>query len=1277
MAKAVEIEFLMKDNLSEGLGKAGRGVDALKQKAQDLRGMIALLEAQLGELRRAGETASPDLDQSKNIAKIEALQKQIKELEAELVRLENASETVRVTPQDIPQARQQFNGLHNSIQQIAREMPSLAMGPQMFFMAISNNLPIFTDELARAKKEYDELVKSGQKGVPVWKQVLSSLFSWQTALTTGIMLLVMYGDKITDWVVGLFNARKELDATAREQQELNKAMGEARKSAASQTAQLSLLYKMTQNSNASLRDRKAAVAELQRQYPAYFGNLSQEAILAGQAAGQYRQLANDILKAAYARAYQKRIEVLAEQNVDLQRAVNADTNWLNRNRVEVDRRKQSITTDYARYTPTARGPMITRTQIMAEDPMIVESERRNAALQKNSAQLKANEKAMQSYQNTVLKYQSSLTKLDYGKEYVPPKTTQTGSGKADAENEAEERKKAEERLAEDLSALRRRNDEEEASQMEEGTGKRIAQIREDYARHKAEIEKQEAEFRQDNKTAKAQTGADGLTDGQREELERAMELAKKEMEASAQDVYREEARAMQDYLKQYGTYQERKLAIAEEYAEKIRKVQESSDTEEQKRWKVRSLEEERDTAVRRTELDAIRQDIDWGSVLGSFGVMFKEQLQPTIDGLRRIAGSDEFRSSTVEEQKSLYELISKLEQAGAAWDGDIFKKVSADLTAYQQAMRGYMSAQENERKAAENLASAQERLGKATEGTAEHDAAKAGVETARESLEEAADATRSFSTQVQEATANLQSSSERAAGMFRSLESGLQGLASGSLKGIGQGVMTLDKLFSGNVTKEASNALAKGFQSLLGEDSKAAKALTDALGDTGLAGEIISAVLGMLDMIAQEGLSGIITSLQDTIFGSVNKMLEDVLSGDIILKPLESAVKGISGIVDTLTFGGLSSWLGGNDKEVTETVNRLTESNEYLRESIDRLKERMDETNSTNMQSMDYYKEARAAELEWQENQRAIIRAQAGAWTNSGYGFLGLGGKGSFNKHAPGSDWYGWQEFNDTLAANGINITISSTGDLWGLTPEQMALLRDNNPKAWQELFSGDGHKNPQDAVNEYLEHAGELTSLTDTLYEKLTGVTFDGLYDSFVDTLMDMDADAQDFANDFSKYMMQALLKDRISDLLGDSLEQWYNDFASALEDGKLDDEEIEALRKGWDDLTNKGMAIRDDIASATGYDKNNDSGTSQSGKGGGYTAMTQEQGTKLEGLFTSGLQHWSSMDGRMEEVTVKMDVAEGHLARIEENTGMSAGHLSEIKDEIRKIIRDGLKVK
>ena len=185
--------------------------------------------------------------------------------------LQAESETVQVTPSDMPNAQRQFNGLHNSIQQIAREMPSLAMGPQMFFLAISNNLPIFTDELARARKEYDELRKSGQKGTPVWKQVLSSLFSWQTALTTGIMLLVMYGDEIVEWTKDLFSAKKGVDEFNISLKEMTEIEKDGRAQMVRTRFELKSVIGEIKDFTGGKEQEKAKVEELNRKYGESFG----------------------------------------------------------------------------------------------------------------------------------------------------------------------------------------------------------------------------------------------------------------------------------------------------------------------------------------------------------------------------------------------------------------------------------------------------------------------------------------------------------------------------------------------------------------------------------------------------------------------------------------------------------------------------------------------------------------------------------------------------------------------------------------------------------------------------------------------------------------------------------------------------------------------------------------------------------------------------------------------------------------------------------------------
>lgn len=1298
MAKPVEIEILLKDRMSAGLEAMQRKLDALMGKASGtdervriLSTAIAALNAQLAEMKKTSEAAVPDLDQSKNISAMEALKSKIRELQEQLRLLDETAGNTDTVPAGAAQAGRQYNGLHMSVQQIARELPAATMGLNMFFLAISNNLPVLTDEIKRAKAANEELKASGQSTVPVWRQLISSIFSWQTALMVAITVLSMYGKDIVSWVGSLFKSKDALEETRREQERLNKSMADARTSAAKETAGLRVLYAMTQNANASMRDRTAAVKELQSQYPAYFGSLSQEAILAGNASAAYRQLTQDIMSAAYARAYQERLEDLASKNVDELRGSQADYNYMSRSKKAYD--------DAVAYMNSAQGKADrnqyafsktdahTRAQSgVTIDPEAIERyekyakviddfETRRERWQRHNENYKRNEATMQSYEDEILKRQSAVEKTTQGASYE--------QDRKEAEREAERRAKEEERIGKerlkaredldkDLLALQRQNQDDETALMQDGTQKKLAEIDNDYKQRIAEIDRQETEFRKKNKEAGlAGLGADGLTDEQADALQKARDNAAKEQEHKTQEVYASEARAMRNYLKEYGTYQQQKLAIAEEYAEKIRNAQNEGER--------LSLVAGRDRALQQVEINAVRQQVDWGSVFGDFGTMFKDQLQPTIDRLRRMAQSDTFRQSSLEEQQILYSLIEKLERSGTAWDSDIFKRVSDDLSAYQEAMGRYSKAVDAARAAEENLVKAEKELETArNENRGEEGirSAQENVDKAHEAFDAASEDVRIFGGQVQETTAALNSSATEAKAMFDNLGEGLRGLTSGNLQGIGQGLMKLDGLFGDNkLTAQAGNALAKGFQSLLGKDSEAAKTLTAALGDSGLAGEIISAVLGLLDMLAQDGIGGIVSSLMDTVLGSVSGVLDDVLSGGIITKPMQSVVNGVGNILDSLTFGGLGSWLGGNDKEVMETVNRLTESNEYLRESIDSLAERIGQGDNTNAESIDYYNDARKAELEWEENQRNIIKGLASAWTNTGYGFLGLGGKGSFNKHSPDSGWEGWDAFTETLRKNGFNITVDSTGDLWNLTPEQMELLRDSNPKEWQKLFSGDGHKNPKSAVEEYIERAGTLEELTDALNEKLTGYTWDGFLEKYKEMVRSAEDITEELGDFISETVTDALIESFVNEELKDDIKELYEYIADAAADGISEEEKarIEAMNSA---IADKAESWREAMTDSGMIDPGS-YGTSQSGRAGAYTAMSQEQGTKLEGLWTTSAMHLSSMDEKMQDVSAQMGTAVDSLRRIEENTSNSAKHLGEIKDDIKKIIRDGLKMK
>ena len=1242
----------MKDRLSGGLDKAGRKVDELKGKtasanaemdkqAQKLRDSIALLENQMEELRRAGQNASPNLDQRENIAGIEVLQKQIAELEAQLKHLDATAESTQTIPPELPAAKQQFNGLHMSIQQMAREMPSLAMGPQMFFLAISDNLPIFADEVQRAKREYEGLVKAGQKGVPVWRQILSSLFSWQTALTTGIMLLVMYGDEIVDWVKGLFSAKEGVDALKKSLQEKNEVEKEGHAVSVRTRAELDNTISELRDFVGTKEQEKNKVDELNRKY--------------GDAFGSYKTLAEwyDVL-IQKGNTYIESLFNQAKAQSYIKKAVEADE--------KANEIRSKGKEEYRPFWgPGGKAYMFfggSNIGHYGSDPAETAF---NKALQEVE-----NEK--QHYLNQAEWFQQEYSRIikESGLSDYRPITPEAPADNS-TKNQAEDRKQAQQRLNDELLALERQNQDEELDLMNEGTTKRLAQIDADYNKRKAEIEKTARELAELNKKAGVDgTNASGLTGRQQEEIDRANTLAEDTRDKERSAVYREEAAAMRDYLKEYGSYQQQKLAIAEEYAEKIRQAQSEGER--------LSLEKERTSAINRLELSAIQQQIDWGSVFGNFGVMFREQVQPTIDRLKAIAQSSEFQSSAgIDEKETLYGLISNLQQSETIWDGEIFRRINDDLVAYQNAMRNYMVAQQREIEATEALTSAKEKLKEAeSSGDARSiDAAELYVGEAAKNLDKASQDVQLFGAQVQSTTTDLRESSEQAASMFVNLESGIRNLSSGSLNGIGQGFMQLDKLFNGGkLTEQLGGSLVNGIEKLFGNNS-VVDALQKGLGNSGFVGSIISAILSILDDLAEEGVGGIVSGLIDTVLGAVSGIIENIFSLNIFRQIGESLLKGIANIFNALSFGGLGKLVGNGDSDprLEEELEHLSSANEALAYSIDRLADEIKDTSGQD--ATDKYAEQMALIANSEGNTQEEMRRSGAAFTN---GLWGIGGKHSSNYRIDQamSD-YDWQRISDVVGR-----TIDEAAGFWDLSSEEMAKVARDVPDLYAKVknYASEGYEDAAQYMDDYIAFAEQRKELEQAYYESITQVSFDSVYDNFIDMLMDMSSGWEDFSNDMSEYLMRALLKTKLDELLKPDMEAWYKAYGEAMSDGILGDDEIERLNKMWEDLVNQGLEIRDSAASATGY-TGDSSGTSQSGKSGGFVAMSQDQGTKLEGLFVSGQMHWSSMDDKMSDVSEQMGAAVDHLRRIEENTGTSARHLGEIKEDIKKIVRDGLKMK
>ena len=1213
MSKPVEIEFLMKDNLTPGMDKAGR-------EALELRNTVSLLEAELERLRLAGETASPNLDQSANIAQIHALEKQLEELRGKLKQLQEESESVQVTPPDIPNAQRQFNGLHNSIQQMAREMPSLAMGPQMFFLAISNNLPIFTDELARARKEYDELQKSGKKGTPVWKQVLSSLFSWQTALTTGIMLLVMYGDEIWEWTKDLFSAKKGVD-------EFNislKEMTEIEKSGRAQMVrtrfELKSVIDEIKNFTGSKEQEKAKVEELNRKY--------------GESFGYYKTLSE-----WYDTLIQKSedyVQVLLHQaNVQslVNKAAEADEE-VNKTKAQNPDEVEGAHGGFFRFMAKMGAHRVGLTPQEMDEEVDKENEaNKNAKIKEAEAKREA---YLAKAREEAKKAAEAAKKGNIGGHTDPEQ-----SGK-NPEAEAKQRLATERRLAQDLAALQAENRKEEIDRMQAGTEKKLAQIEYDYNARKEEINRQEADWKRENKEAGLSTGDNGLTREQQDELEKARASNTESRKKAEADVYREEAEAMRDYLKEYGTFQQQKLAIAEEYAEKIRKAQSQGER--------LTLEKQRDAAVHKVDMEALTQKIDWGAAFGDLTGLLADQMKNLLGELKQYVKTDEFKKSGAADQQVVYDAIERIQSMLPGGNGTLdFARLQTQMHALGDAVTRVQNAELQQEAAFVRLKAAQADYNKALESgnQAEIERTKIALQMAQSSSASADEEYLNATSEMKALAGEVKSSSQDTVDGLNMVSNGLHGFASGTLQGSFEGIQNmLTGLSKLNIGGKVGDAISQ---------------MSETLSSAGVIGQIISAILSILDLL-KDGIGPIISSLIDTIFNAITGILDNILSGDLFKQIGGSLVKGIGGLLNTVSFGGFNKLfgIGGNAREVQAAIDRLTDRNEKLQTSIEDLTDTIKASKGT--KSVEAYRDAYKYQKETNANYLQIAKEQA---------------RYSGSHHSWNYYWGGFNQAQiDKLSGQ---IGRQWDGNLWSLSPEEMKALRSNVDMWTQIQDTGKGGYGGRltEKLDDYIDQAGKLEELTDQLYEGLTGISFDGMYSSFIDNLMNMKYGARDAAEDISEYFMRAMLSNKIGELYSDKLKGWWEKFGKAMEDNDLTEAERNALMDEYMQYVDEALALRDNLAAATGYDKTQQGGASQSAKAGGFTAMTQDQGTKLEGMFTGGLQHWSSIDDKMESVIDRMNTAEGYLARIDEHTGTSAGHLGEIKAEIRKMIRDGLKVK
>ncbi len=618
--------------------------------------------------------------------------------------------------------------------------------------------------------------------------------------------------------------------------------------------------------------------------------------------------------------------------------------------------------------------------------------------------------------------------------------------------------------------------------------------------------------------------------------------------------------------------------------------------------------------------------------------------------LKQYVKTDEFKKSGAADQQVVYDAIERIQSMLPGGNGTLdFARLQTQMHALGDAVTRVQNAELQQEAAFIRLKAAQADYNKALESgnQAEIERTQIALQTAQSSSVSADEEYLNATSEMKALAGEVKSASRDTVDGLNMVSNGLHGFASGTLQGSFEGIQNmLTGLSKLNIGGKVGDAISR---------------MSETLSSAGVIGQIISAILSILDLL-KDGIGPIISSLIDTIFNAITGILDNILSGDLFKQIGGSLVKGIGGLLNTVSFGGFNKLfgIGGNAKEVQAAIDRLTDRNELLQTSIEDLTDTIKQSQGT--KSVAAYRDAYKMQQETNSNYLQMAMAQAGY-------------------HGSHHSWnYYWGGFNqaqiDKLSGQ---IGRQWDGNLWSLSPEEMKALRSNVDMWTQIQNTGKGGYGGRltEKLDDYIDQAGKLEELTDQLYEGLTGISFDGMYSSFIDNLMNMKYGAKDAAEDISEYFMRAMLSNKIGEMYSDKLKGWWEKFGKAMEDNELTEAERNALMEEYMQYMDEALALRDNLAAATGYDKTQQGGTSQSAKAGGFTAMTQDQGTKLEGMFTGGLQHWSSMDDRLESVVEKMDTAEGHLARIAENTGVSAGHLGELKEVIKKMIRDGLKVK
>lgn len=1157
----VRLEILLDDKTLKGMRSVEGNLSGIGLYAKQV---IAQLEQELLELQKQYRNAmAAGTNTDAQMADIQALQGVIRQLKAELQGLEEQKKKTGSTPLMGDDPAPKLNNVRMSMQQIARELPSLAMGPQMFFLAISNNIPMFTDALSSARQEYEALTKAGKKATPVWKQVLSSLFSWQTALAALITLSVVYGKEIGGWVKSLFGVKDAALSVAKAQEKVNESFRNSSSDVAEQVTLVRSLSERWKELGDNMSDKKQFITENKKE----FGKLGVEV---GNVNDAENLLVDNtdvfigamILRAEAAAAFKLATEqtekALKKQNEIEERRKKGPTFW--------DRFRAnffSSASGSATYTRQADAP--TAEQLRENDISALEEEQ------------KAAEDTAKSYMDLFLartkewkeRLKSAGIKEDDGRE-----TKDTGKSARDYQDElADARIRAQQKL----EAAR-------ISVMREGVRKRQALARQELDESLAQIDKEERDTLKKMDEAEKKRGVrstpeerQAVKDNASQQRLVAYQQYAKEFYTADKEWQEKDLQSWIDYNKEYGTYQQKRLAIMREYT--LKSSKESLNGNDK-----RMLARQRDEALSELDFNELKDTINWDVVFGNLDKVAKKELQKVKRQIVSFRNSPEFKkNATPEQMQVIEEAIGKIDSE-VIEKGGLFGNLTESIREYSEAVDELTAAQRDY-----------------DEAVRQYGADSAEAEAARKKRNKAEAGERN-------AGNNLEASKDKA---VRNI----------------------------TAVADAMNTLGEADMSLSSFGS-AVGSLVDTLSASGSKiGGIIAAILAILDQIGQKGLEGFVGNILESVMHAAGGLWDSI--GRLF------GVKGLGGIFKGADYSGYN--------EMVDQYNRL---NEIWDELIDKKKEYIETSYGAEVQKVG--EEALALQRTAIDSYRILGKERLNSGASTGSHSIGVRQR----------KWMSSQDWAAAGAALGEDFYRYGIGEgrmtgLFDLSVEQLEKLKSEAPTFWAKL--DDDVRNYLDKIIEGSEKLGDIQA---QIKEQLTQMSFDSMRDAFYDTLLDMESGAEDFSEDFSEYLQKAILKTSLSKVYDKRLQEWYDKFANYNKEGGIDTGEYKDLQQEWNDIVKDALEERDSLKDIFGWTSS--SSSSQSGRAGTVTSMTEETAGRLEGIGNATLDHVISIDNNLTRHLEGMATSLGKIAGNSEYLR----HLETINENIAEL-RRGVKLK